>query len=564
MYKISIQDRNYQDFSIYCNDSLIKTNLDSVDPLQDKLFNDDVFIKKDEEFKLHHSMIRNMKYIAGILVLEGNKTYGKVKNKYLYKCVPDDKRLPLFLIPYELKTLGFSKVLINKYIVFNFENWDNKFPVGKINVNIGDVNIDFNFYEYELYCKSLYNSISKFNKEIIKKLTNKGSEKYLDKILKNNEIKDLTNEFVFTIDSNTTTDFDDAFSIIEICDSKYILKIHIANVPLWIDSFELWDSFTNRISTIYLPDKKRPMIPTILSENLCSLKSGSNKVAFTLEIHISNNTIVGYLFYNSLINVNKNFVYQEKQLLENDNYKMLLDVFTKLSDKYNYIKKINNSYDVVTYGMILMNYYSSLKLVDLNCGIFKSSSINSINNVPNDLDEEMYNFLKIWNSSTTQYCLFNDQLNHVLMNLESYVHITSPIRRLVDMLNMVILQQNTSLVKSNNSQQQFIDKWCSQLDYINTTMRAIKKVQRNCELLNMCLNDENILQQEHNCFVFDKLKRSDELIQYMIYNKKLQSVAKITTKENLTNYNFYKFKIYLFQDEANLKKKIRYHLLKDN
>ena len=37
----------------------------------------------------------------------------------------------------------------------------------------------------------------------------------------------------------------------------------------------LWRSFTKRVSTIYLPDKKRPMLPTILSDCLCSLQEKS-------------------------------------------------------------------------------------------------------------------------------------------------------------------------------------------------------------------------------------------------------------------------------------------------
>ena len=47
----------------------------------------------------------------------------------------------------------------------------------------------------------------------------------------------------------------------------------------------------------------------------------------------------------------------------------------------------------------------------------------------------------------------------------------------------------------------------------------------------------------------------------MIYNKELKSVSRITTSENLFTYRYYKFKIYMFEDEANLKKKIRYQLV---
>ena len=41
-----------------------------------------------------------------------------------------------------------------------------------------------------------------------------------------------------------------------------------------------------RISTIYLPDKKRPMLPTILSDCLCSLQANKNRIAFVLDIKL--------------------------------------------------------------------------------------------------------------------------------------------------------------------------------------------------------------------------------------------------------------------------------------
>ena len=63
--------------------------------------------------------------MPGVLLLDGNKTYGRQKNgnkikqgKLLYKCIPDDMRLPAFLVPYEIKNMGFSKVFKNLYVLF--------------------------------------------------------------------------------------------------------------------------------------------------------------------------------------------------------------------------------------------------------------------------------------------------------------------------------------------------------------------------------------------------------------------------------------------------------------
>ena len=39
-----------------------------------------------------------------------NNTYGKINNKFYFKCIPDDRSLPSFLIPYQVKNNSFCKV----------------------------------------------------------------------------------------------------------------------------------------------------------------------------------------------------------------------------------------------------------------------------------------------------------------------------------------------------------------------------------------------------------------------------------------------------------------------
>ena len=75
-----------------------------LNPVLSKLFNQDIFTYNDNIVDILHSSVRCMDVIPGVIVLNENKTYGKYKDKLLYKCVPDDKRLPIFLIPYKKKT----------------------------------------------------------------------------------------------------------------------------------------------------------------------------------------------------------------------------------------------------------------------------------------------------------------------------------------------------------------------------------------------------------------------------------------------------------------------------
>ena len=83
-------------------------------------------------------------------------------------------------------------------------------------------------------------------------------------------------------------------------------------------------------------------------------------------------------------------------------------------------------------------------------------------------------------------------------NIKQYTHITSPIRRLVDLLNSITLQKHLGLWNFNNNAIEFYNKWFNDLDYINLMMRSIRKVQNNCNIFNKIeqhkkINKEKIL-----------------------------------------------------------------------
>ena len=561
-YKILINDRRYDDWKLYDGISLNEIEKINIEPVSVKLFSSDVFEINNDNIKILHSSVRSMQTIPGILVLNNNKSYGKYKDKYLYKCIPDDKRLPEFIVPYNLK-LGFSKNIDNKYIVFKFDNWYGKHPQGTIVSVLGDVDILCNYYEYQLYCKSLYASIQKFNKKTNDVLKEKTEQEFITSIIEKYNLIDRTEEEIYSIDSKETSDYDDAFSIKDNGDNCYTLSIYIANVPLWMEELKLWDSFSERISTIYLPDRKRPMIPSQLSNCLCSLCEKVVRIAFTLDISIVNNKIVSYKFENSYIRVYKNHVYESNELKKDKNHMVMFGVVDKLCSKYKYITKIKTSYDMVSYLMILMNYYTALEMIKYNNGIYRSVKYNHNIEKNPSLPENVNNFLKIWNSSCGQYDLYDERKCHEMLELESYIHCTSPIRRLVDLLNMGRLQKDLLLVNYSEDFEKFNKYWCDNIEYINTTMRAIRKLQNDCNLLDMCNNNPEICAKEHEGYTFDKMVRNDGLYQYIVYLVDLKTVSRITLRFELEENKKYKFKVFIFNDESSLKKKIRLHLIQE-
>lgn len=580
-FKIYVNDRNYTSWSVFDTIHFQNTTL-NINPVEQKLFSNDVFrFDSSGNVTIIHSSTRCGSPMPGVLILEGNKTYGRQKGsndksnktqKLLYKCIPDDMRLPPFLIPYEIKSMNFSKVFTNLYVTFSYSEWNDKHPRGILNHVIGCVDVLDNFYEYQLYCKSLNASIQKFQKDAMNALKNNSSETFIEGIKEKFDcIEDRTDNsewHIFTIDPPKSSDFDDGFSIKTLHDGTEQLSVYIANVTILLDVLGLWDSFSRRISTIYLPDKKRPMLPTILSDCLCSLQENKTRLAFVMDVFIKNDDIIDIKFSNSFIRVFKNYTYEDQVLLSSDNYKSLVSVTKKLAKKHKYISNVRSSHEVVCYLMIFMNYHSAKVMINHKSGIFRSTIIKKDVTIPDNVPENVSKFIKIWNSASGQYIdgseLTDDNISvvrHDMLEMDAYIHITSPIRRLVDLLNMIKIQQKTGIIKLSENSEIFYKNWLKDLDYINITMRSIRKVQCDCNLLDICSNNADVMKKEYDGYIFDKIQRNDQLFQYIVFLPELKLSSRITLREDINNFESKKFKLYLFNDEESFKKKIRLYLV---
>lgn len=595
--RIFIADRTYNTWHFVDSDtsqnlSVIEyPELTFVNPLKYKLFSKDIFsIDTAGGIQIIHSYIKSCKTIAGVLVLENNKTFGRTLNKkrLLYKCIPDDSRLPIFLVPYDVK-VGFSKAQKNKYVVFKFDHWNDKHPQGVLVETLGDVDNLEVFYEYQLYCKSLHASLTDFTNNTRTALSKKTNDEFVEYIFKssNFNITDARDKYVFTIDPHNSMDYDDGFGIEEFIhnDEKcYKVTVYIANVFLWLETLGLWNSFSKRVATIYLPDRRRPMLPTILSDNLCSLQEKQPRFAVAMTFCLDG---FGKLirefkidYKNVLIFVSRNYAYEDPDMIQTDSYYKKLFEISKIMDK-----TIKTSHDVVAHWMIQMNTYSGVFMANNEIGIFRSAFlINSI--VHSDCDvtkmsEESLRVINMWNNTVGQYLLFDKNINmeHELMNMrftrkdiafpsdgdsskKTYIHITSPIRRLVDLLNQIILIQKLKLAnKISSDALEFLQRWITEIDYINTSMRSIRKVQTDCEVLNRCYTNPEIMDAFHDGVVFDKMLKNDGTFHYMVYLEELKLLSRIATSIEVNNYSKNKFKMYLFEDEDKVKRKIRLQII---
>jgi len=570
-YKIIIADRTYSKWTI---ENGLKMELKFLDPSGLKLFSNDIFDINNEtnEVNIIHSSVRSANNIPAVLILDGNKTYGRHpnNNKLLYKCVPDDVGLPPFLVPYEIKHMGFSKVFINQYVTIQFVNWDNKHPNGVLTNAIGPVDVPENFYEYQLFCKGLNMSLTKFNKTVNKSLTDLAVKKetFIPDILaiNGNKKRDLVLEDrsdwqVFTIDPEGSLDFDDAFSI-KIVENEHILvSIYIANVPLCLDRLNLWSELTKRTSTAYLPDKKRPMLPVLLSDCLCSLQEGAQRFAFTLDLEINlEGEIVSKKFCNTIIKVFKNFAYEERALIQSPLYKSLFSIVVKMVAKYPYIGNISDSHDVVCYLMILMNHLAAKDLLVNGVGIFRSTTTNNSDvSLDNTMPTDVLQFINIYRTTSGKYVTSDKVTSHSILGLDAYVHITSPIRRLVDILNMIKFQEIIGF-KLSDSALEFYDNWIKDVDYINTSMKLLRRVQNECNLLNIFYKNPDSLLARYSGYCFDEKALDNGLYKYNLYLPELKTTSFVICSK-LVLLSEYQFKLFVFNNEYKMKKKIRLHLV---
>ena len=94
---------------------------------------------------------------------------------------------------------------------------------------------------------------------------------------------DLTALATITIDDADTQDRDDALSLERLDTEKYRLGIHITDAGALIPQDSVLDEVANlRMASLYIPDRKIPMLPTAVSHNKGSLEAGERRAALSL------------------------------------------------------------------------------------------------------------------------------------------------------------------------------------------------------------------------------------------------------------------------------------------
>jgi exoribonuclease R len=513
----------------------------SIDPVADKLLSGDI-VNTDGIERCSPYRTRS---ILGVLVLDGS-SFGRKKNKLFYKCIPNDKSLPVFLVPFEDKITSFSKRKLNRFVSFKFLNWDGKHPEGQLIETIGYVSEIDAYCEYMLRCKDVSHHIQKFTKDVFKAIITRGHE--LNDVLKGKKYIDRREQYVMSIDPEGCEDIDDAFSCKQSHDGTVTLSVYIANVPAWLDHLGLWDHINARVSTIYLPDRERPMLPAALSCGLCSLKSGSDKLTMCMDVVVESGKVKSTAFNVAVVNLAKNFAYEDSELDSAPGYTLAMSTVDALNHRDKMLDDIIDSHDLVQYMMLLMNVEAASKLSGSNDGIFRSLKIKNTGLVPSDIPRDISTIAMAWGSSGG--CYTKEAHVHDLIGYKLYAHITSPIRRLIDIYNMSAMLETCGFTIDTSRISTIKDS----LDWINKDMKSIRRVQSDVDTL---INVESgKLEGPQEGYVIDM-----DVHGWSVYFPSVKKVCMCKTDMEGVQYKKYEFTFHSFIDEHNLRKKIRIALI---
>lgn len=531
--ELHVENRNYANY----NWTNVKSGYEDIpikcpNPLEQKLFHGSIY-HPDTDLLLPSPILKNKK-IPGILILEGNKTYGRQrktsssgKGRLYYRCIPQNKHLPIFLIPYE-PAMDFSKHQVNLFVLFEYKEWTaSHAPYGILTETIGKVSDLSAYYEYLLYVRGMHFSHQTIINQKIRQTKMKNGFHFDPKP----NTKPNPGIFIFSIDPQGSKDLDDAFSIHhtkhENDEYMYVIRIYISDMVYWASHFQLWDDLRlekTGANTLYLPDRNRVMIPSILSDQKASLLADGDLkpvMVYELEISLHSGKVVGNRFYRDQVFIHANYRYDTEVLEKCEHYRHMFEVTRKWTSLGGYENNIQDSHELVAYWMVEYNRAVGKELSEIGRGIYRVCVQKLPETESQEGEPEWKRIMRYWKSDVKgQYAFYSSELEtmvHYGMGggyevYYYYAHASSPIRRMVDIYNQSCLVNkmdsgvgfglDIGAVEGMRIFQTEMEK-TETLVELNRQTSESKRVQMECEMLAAFFSCPDIETVEYEGTVMD-------------------------------------------------------------
>ncbi|MDR4079936.1 MAG: ribonuclease R, partial [Clostridia bacterium] len=144
--------------------------------------------------------------------------------------------------------------------------------------------------------------------------------------------EDLRDMIIFTIDGDDARDFDDAVSLTLKNNGNYYLGVHIADVSEYVkEGTALENEAYKRGTSVYLADRVIPMLPTSLSNGICSLNPQVDRLTLSVFMEITGD---GNVVSHKLC---KSVICSKERMTYNNVNKMLEDGDEELCERYKHI-----------------------------------------------------------------------------------------------------------------------------------------------------------------------------------------------------------------------------------
>ena len=611
--ELHIENRNYTNYIWkVANSGYEDTSIKCPNPLEEKLFHGSIYHPDTNNF-IPSPILKNKK-IPGVLILEGNKTYGRQikassgKGRLYYRCIPSNKHLPIFLIPYE-PVMDFSKHQVNLFVLFEYKEWTAAHaPYGNLTETIGKVSELSAYYDYLLHCRGMHfthqtlinrkirglkcspNSQTKTKTEKSKTKMKNGFH-FDSKLFPNQNNKSNTKPnpdiFIFSIDPLGSKDLDDAFSIHtehEKDDCVSVIRIYISDMVYWATQFELWDDLRlekTGANTLYLPDRNRVMVPGILSDQKASLLAdGEQKpvIVYELKFSLHSGMVIGNRFYRDQVFIHANYRYDTDILESFESYRHMLEVTRNwISWKGGHENIIiQDSHEFVAYWMVEYNCAVGKELSEIGRGIYRVCT----QKLPDLLDEiasceeeqSWKRIMRYWKSDVKgQYAFYSSELETMVHygmggghEVYYYAHGSSPIRRMVDIYNQSCLVNKIECgvdVGAEEGMRIFQTEMekSDALVELNRQTSESKRVQMECEMLASFFSCPDISETEYNGTVMD-VEVGKGAWMYLSFWKRVVFVG-LGGYEDISIGDRKKCQIFLFEEEEKANRKVAVRLV---